>query len=96
MDGQFIPYAIDAWTGKSTELADYRWENGKTVVPVDLDYNDIALLAFEKVDRPKLHVVSTNADSARAIADGVAVRATAFSSAANDTTNSARSPENCG
>ena len=49
-DGLFVPYAIDAWTGKVTELADYRWEDGKTVVPIDLDYNNIALLAFEKVD----------------------------------------------
>jgi hypothetical protein len=76
MDGQFIPYVIDAWTGKSTELAGYTWENGKTVVPIDLDYNDIALLAFEKVDAAKLRVVSTNADSARAIPNGVSVRTT--------------------
>jgi hypothetical protein len=75
-DGQFVPYAIDAWTGEVTELADYRWEDGKTVVPIDLDYNDIALLAFEKVDDEALHITSTNAASARAIADGVAVRAT--------------------
>ncbi|RKF22946.1 hypothetical protein [Micromonospora globbae] len=74
--GQFIPYVIDAWTGKVTELAGYRWEDGKTVVPIDLDYNNIELLAFEKVDSEKLHVVSTTADSTHAVADGVAVRAT--------------------
>lgn len=25
MDGLYVPYAIDAWTGAVTELADYRW-----------------------------------------------------------------------
>jgi hypothetical protein len=74
-DGLFVPYKIDAWTGEVTELADYRWENGKTVVPIDLDYNNIELLAFEKVDAARLHVTSTNADSAFAVENGVAVRA---------------------
>lgn len=74
--GRFVPYAIDAWTGKVTEIADYRWQDGKTVVPIDLDYNNIALLAFEKVDEERLHVTSTNGDSARATVDGVAVRTT--------------------
>lgn len=76
MDGHYVPYSIDAWTGEVTELADYRWENGKTIVPVDVAQADIALMAFEKVDAERLHVVSTNADSAHATAGGVAVRAT--------------------
>ena len=75
-DGLFVPHSIDAWTGEVTELADYRWEDGRTIVPIDLDYNDIRLLAFEKVDDERLHVEATNADSARASSDGVVVRAT--------------------
>ena len=75
-NGEFVPYTIDAWSGEVTELADYRWVDGKTIVPIDLDYNNIALLAFENVDAQKLHIASTNADSARAIVDGVAVRTT--------------------
>ncbi|MBS2939798.1 hypothetical protein KDN32_18810 [Nocardioides sp. J2M5] len=74
--GTFVPYSIDPWTGNVTELADYRWEDGKTIVPIELDYNNIALLAFEKADESRLHVVSTNADSAFATQDGVAVRTT--------------------
>ena len=76
VDGQFVPYVIDAWSGKSTQLANYKWENGRTVVPIDLDYNNIALLAFEKVSSSQLHVDSTNAESARSIPNGVAVRTT--------------------
>lgn len=76
MDGRYIPYTIDAWTGDVTELADYSWENGKTVVPIDIDYNNVALMAFEKVDGAALHIVSTNAEASHAVAGGVAVRAT--------------------
>jgi hypothetical protein len=75
MDGRFIPYAIDAWTGEVTELAEYRWENGRTVVAVDLDYDNIALMAFQRVNKQKLHIVSTNAESSYAVPGGVAVRA---------------------
>lgn len=77
MDGTYVPYTIDAWTGEVTELADYRWEGGKTIVPVDVKQNDIALMAFEKVDvsEERLHVVSTNGESSYATGDGVAVRA---------------------
>ncbi|WP_435741965.1 glycosyl hydrolase [Nocardioides sp. SYSU DS0663] len=74
MQGRYVPYVIDAWTGAVTEVADYRWVDGKTVVPMDLDYNDISLMAFEKVTRDRLHVTSTDADSAYATESGVAVR----------------------
>lgn len=76
MDGLFVPYVIDTWTGQVTEVANYRWTNGKTVVPVDLDHNNIELMAFEKVHEEKLHIVSTNAESAYAVDGGAAVRAT--------------------
>jgi hypothetical protein len=86
-DGLFVPYTIDSWTGEVTELSDYRWEDGKTIVPIDLDYNNIALLAFEKVGGEKLHIASTNAASARAIADGAAVRATESGSLTTELSN---------
>jgi hypothetical protein len=76
VDGTFVPYAIDAWTGEATELAEYRWTNGTTVVPVDIPQYDIALLAFEKASARKLHALDTNAESARSGAEGVIVRAT--------------------
>ena len=76
MDGRYIPHRIDAWTGEVTELADYRWEDGRTVVPIDLDYNNVDLLAFQKADKEQLRIASTNAESARALSNGVAVRTT--------------------
>jgi hypothetical protein len=87
VDGQFVPYRIDPWSGEVTELADYRWEDGRTVVPVDLDQNNIDLLAFEKVDAERLHVLDTNAASAYATADGVALRATEGGTVTADLSN---------
>jgi len=74
VEGRFVPYRIDAWTGEVTELADYSWMDGRTVVPVDVDYNNIDLLVFEKVDGEQLHVLDTNADSAYVTDRGVALR----------------------
>lgn len=80
VEGEFTPYAIDAWTGEVTRLAHYTWSKGRTVVPIDLDYNNVALLAFEKTragHSPKqVRVDDTNADSAYALRDEVVVRVT--------------------
>ncbi|MCL2165430.1 MAG: hypothetical protein FWH55_13830 [Oscillospiraceae bacterium] len=75
IDGQFIPYAIDAWSGQVKQLANYRYENGQTVFHVDLDVNNIALFAFEAVDSEKLHIVETNAEYAYETQNGPVVRA---------------------
>lgn len=75
IDGEFIPYVIDAWSGEVTELAGYRWQEGRTIVPIDLDYNNVALLAFEKVSGERLHVTSTNAAMAYTGPSGVVARA---------------------
>lgn len=76
MDGMFIPYMIDAWTGEVTELGEYRYEDGKTVFSIDLDYGNIALYAFEKVDEEKEHIISTDASSAYTEDGNLYVRAT--------------------
>ncbi len=75
MDGTFIPYYIDAWTGEVTQVADYRWENGQTIFELSLEYGDIALYAFEAVENEPEHVVSTEAD-AFVTEDGIVLRAT--------------------
>ncbi|MBQ8162641.1 MAG: hypothetical protein IJ083_18090 [Clostridia bacterium] len=74
MDGAFVPYQIDAWTGEVTQLANYRWEDGKTVFPVSLDYGNVALYAFERVTEAPLHVTETNAASAFVSGEGIALR----------------------
>lgn len=78
LDGMYLPYQIDAWTGEVTQLAQYRYEDGKTVITVDLDYGNVALYAFEAVDSEDVHVVSADqADALFTTADGaVILRAT--------------------
>ncbi len=76
MDGMFVPYMIDAWTGEVTEIANYYYENGQTVFPIDLDYGNIALFAFEAVEEEPFHALNTTADAAYATENGFAIRAT--------------------
>ena len=45
-----------------TKLGEYHYENGNTVFPVNLDYGNIELYAFEKVMDEQTHIVSTDAD----------------------------------
>ena len=47
VDGTFIPYEINAWSGRVNRLGTYRHEDGKTVFPIVLDYNNIALFALK-------------------------------------------------
>ena len=76
VDGTYVPYSIDAWTGKAVELANYYYEDGRTYFNIDLDYADVALFAFEKTEDEKLHIVSTDADYSYAKDGSLAVRAT--------------------
>ena len=75
MDGTFIPYVIDSWTGEVTQVADYRWEDGKTIFELTLEYNDVALYAFEAVETEPEHIVATELDS-YVTEDGIVLRAT--------------------
>jgi len=76
MDGMFIPYSIDAFSGKVTELSNYRHESSRTIFPIDLDFLNIALFAFKKADSQPLHIVETNAESAYAVSGNLVARAT--------------------
>lgn len=72
VDGTFIPYAVNAWSGRVTELGSYRYEDGKTIIPVSLDYGSIALYAFEPCDEGTPHpnrVITRQMDAARDITD---------------------------
>ena len=75
LDGLYIPYVIDAWTGEVTEIGTYRWENNTTAFPITLDYNNIALYAFAPADTDETHIVSTNAEYSY-MADGTTVART--------------------
>ncbi len=66
-DGLFVPYEIDPWSGRVHALGLYRHEDGKTVFPVSLNYNSIALYALQKCGEDEaLHAVRSDADRVRA------------------------------
>lgn len=62
IDGMYVPYCIDPWTGEVKKIANYRYEDGRTIFNLTLEYNDVALFAFEAVSEEELHVVDTDAD----------------------------------
>ena len=75
MDGLYVPYVIDPWTGEVTELAEYRWEDGCTVFPINLDYRNVGLFAFEKVEAERAGTIrQTDAASACMTQDGAVIR----------------------
>lgn len=77
IQGQYIPYMIDSYSGEVTELADYSYEDGCTVFTIDLDYGNIALYAFEAVDQEKDNTIkSTTADSSYMSDNGPVIRVT--------------------
>ena len=77
VDGLYVPYEIDAWTGKVTELGQYRYEDGKTVFPIELTYGNIALYAFQPVGEEKVSVTETDAALVYEAEGGLVARALA-------------------
>ena len=62
VDGTWIPYQLDAWTGETKRVGVYRHENGSTIFPLTLDYGDVALFVFRACEADsELHAVETNA-----------------------------------
>ena len=63
VEGTWIPYSINAWTGETARLGTYRHEDGKTIFSIFLDYGDIALYAFRACEPDaELHAVSADTD----------------------------------
>ncbi|MBQ7655803.1 MAG: hypothetical protein IJS41_04785, partial [Clostridia bacterium] len=74
-DGLFVPYEIDPWSGKARALGLYRHEDGKTIFPITLNYNSVALFALKKGEDEALYAVSSDADKVTA-GDGLTFRFT--------------------
>jgi len=77
LEGSFQPYSIDSWTGEVSRTAVYTHEGGRTHLPIDLDYGDIALYALDAVGEEPLHVVRSDASEVFARDAGFVVRETA-------------------
>lgn len=76
VEGSYVPYLIDTWSGEVSRVADYTIEDGRTIIPVSLDSGDTALYAFEPVSEDtNLTIVSTTADETLTIDGQPAIRA---------------------
>jgi hypothetical protein len=78
VEGSYVPYLIDTWSGEATRVADYTIENGRTIIPVSLDSGDTALYAFEPAENDENKtIVATTADETTTVDGQLAVRALA-------------------
>ncbi|WP_286165441.1 glycosyl hydrolase [Clostridium facile] len=63
VDGIYQPYVLDTWSGEVTEVGDFAYENGRTILNVDLAPGDIMVFALDPNDQAAKTVVSsTNVD----------------------------------
>lgn len=77
VDGLYVPYSIDAWTGAVTELAEYAHADGRTVFPIRLEAQGVALFALERSEgEVSGTIMVTSADSARMTSAGAVIRVT--------------------
>lgn len=87
VEGSYVPYKIDTWTGEVERVADYSITDGRTYIPVSLDSGDTALYAFRPVAAdPNVTIVSTTADETTVIDGKPAIRA--FTTGSYETTRS--------
>lgn len=81
VEGTYVPYEIDTWTGEAVRVADYSIEDGRTVIPVSVASGDTALYAFKPAEEAaEKTIVSTTADETTTVDGKLAVRAFASGS----------------
>lgn len=62
MEGLYVPYYIDSWTGDVERVANYRYEDGRTIITVNLDYCTVGLYAFEPMEEEGRHITEADAE----------------------------------
>lgn len=73
IEGEYTPYVIDPYSGEVTELAEYRWEDGRTVFEINLDYRNVGLFALEKAAEMKAGTIRATDAASAYMTDGGAV-----------------------
>jgi len=76
VDGEYIPYIYDPWTGDVTRIGNYTVDaNGNTVLTVSLNPGGMKVFALDPKEDEKLHAVSSDADSLYYSGDNLIMRA---------------------
>lgn len=58
LDGIYQPYVLDTWSGEAEQIADFSYENGRTILDVDLAPGDMMVFALDPNDKAEKTVVS--------------------------------------
>jgi polygalacturonase len=58
LEGLYVPYVLDAWSGEISTVPVYSIEDGKTRVPVSVTYRDAAVYIFKASDSEAPHLVA--------------------------------------
>ena len=65
LTGYGKPYRLDCWTGNIQELAQYRQEDGRTILDVTVAPGEAQLFALDCGAAPEVHVTGSDADCLR-------------------------------
>ena len=63
IEGEGVPYTIDAWNGEIGKLGLYTQGKGRTCIPLTLQPGEYCLLALDLSTKAPVHAVSSSADS---------------------------------
>jgi hypothetical protein len=58
LDGLYVPYVLDAWSGDISLVPVYSADGGKTRVPVSVAYHDAPVYIFKPADSEAPHLVA--------------------------------------
>ena len=59
IEGAYKPYVVNTWSGEVTPVADYKVEDGRTIIPVSLAGGDVALYALDPAGEETVHATET-------------------------------------
>ncbi|MDO4272026.1 MAG: glycosyl hydrolase [Eubacteriales bacterium] len=59
IDGIYTPYEVNTWNGETKTLAEYSYQDGRTIISVNLTGGDVSLYALDPAEGEKLHATET-------------------------------------
>jgi hypothetical protein len=62
LDGLYVPYVLDAWSGGISSVPVYGIDDGKTRVPVSVAYHDASVYIFKPADSEARRLVAGEGD----------------------------------
>lgn len=70
VDGIYKPYVLDTWTGETTELMEYKYQDNRTILNVDLAPGDVMVFALDPNAKDDTTVIMKNNVDQVVVEDG--------------------------